>query len=131
MEDAAGAIEAHWDSNHTMVPLHTHVFPKPLFDGGPGLRLACSHVLSTLEQLSLPPSSIDSFAVLRRGGLWSCWGRTGGSDGQRSGESRDGRMEALKVRRKAQGWHVPVTFAECVRGHQGCDALRGHFQSLL
>lgn len=57
--------------------------------------MASSHVLSALEQLSLPPPSIDSFAILGCCGLWSCRGRTSGSDGQRSGDSRGGGMEAM------------------------------------
>ena len=81
---------------HTIIDLHTNVFPKSLFYSGPRLHMACSHVLSALEQLSLPPPSIDSFAILGCCGLWSCWGRTSDSDGQRSGDSRGGGMDTLE-----------------------------------
>ena len=70
--------------------------------------MACSHVLSTPEQLSLPPPPIDLFAVLGGRGLWSCGGRTGGSDGQRSGDPRGGGMDALEERWRTGRWHSPV-----------------------
>ena len=86
--------------SRTIIPLHTHIFPKSLFYSGTRLRLAYPHVLSALEQLGLSPPSIDSFAIVGCCGLWGCWGRTSGSDGQRSGGSRNGRMEVLDVRWK-------------------------------
>ena len=79
--------------SRTIILLHTHIFPKSLFYSGTRLRLAYTHVLSALEQLSLSPPSINSFAILGRCGLWSRRGRTRGSDGQRSGGARDGGME--------------------------------------
>lgn len=60
--------------------------------------MACSEVLSALEQLRLPPPSIDSFAILGCCGLWSRWWRTSGSDGKRSGDSRGGGVEPLEER---------------------------------
>ena len=114
--------------SRTIIPLHTHIFPKSLLYSGTRLRLAYTHVLSALEQLSLSPPSIDSFAILRRCGLWSCWRRTSGSDGQRNGGSRDGRMEALEVRWRTPEWHVPVT---CVKRRRICNAFNYHSQPLL
>ena len=114
--------------SHTIIPLHTHIFPKSFFYSGTRLRLAYTHILSALEQLSLSPPSIDSFAILGRCGLWSCWGRTSGSDGQRSGGARDGRMEVLDVRWRTLGWHGPVT---CVKPRRICNALGYHSQPLL
>ena len=60
--------------------------------------MACSHVLSALEQLGLPPPPIDSFAILECCGLRSCWGRTSGSDGKGSGDSRGCGMKASEKR---------------------------------
>ena len=114
--------------SRTIIPLHTHIFPKSLFYSGTRLRLAYTHVLSALEQLSLSPPPIDSFAILGRCGLWSCWGRTSGSDGQRSGGARDGGMEVLDVRWRTPRWQVPIP---CVKGRRIRNALGYHSQPLF
>ena len=103
--------------SHTIVRLHTHIFPKPLFHSGPGLHMARSHVLSALEQLGLPPPSIDSFAILGCCGLWSCGGRTSGSDGQRGSDSRGGGMEALEELWRTEKWRRAV---RCVEQGRRC-----------
>lgn len=117
--------------SHTLIRLHTHIFPKPLLNSGPRLHVACSHVLSALEQLSLPPSSIDSFAIMGCCGLWSCWGRSSGSDGQRSGDSRRGCVEALKERWPTRGWHSPVRCMKQGRRCQRCYALHNRSHSVV
>lgn len=49
---------------HTIVGLHTHIFPKTLLHCCARLHVACSHVLSTLEELSLPPAAIGPLSRL-------------------------------------------------------------------
>lgn len=108
---------------HTIVRLHTHIFPKSLFHRGPWLHMACSHVLSALEQLGLPPPSIDSFAIMGCCGLWSCWGRTSGSDRQRGSDSGGGGMEALEERWRTGKWRRAIRCVKQGRGCQMCYAL--------
>ena len=128
MKEEAQVQSSAMGLSRTIIPLHTHIFPKSLFYSGARLRLAYTHVLSALKQLSLSPPSIDSFAIVGRCGLWSCWGRTSGSDGQRSGGSRDGCMEALDVRWRIAGWHIPVT---CVKRRRIGNAFGYHSSPLL
>jgi len=80
---------------HTIVGLHTHIFPETLLHCCTGLHVACSHVLPTLEELGLPPTAIGSLTRLRdcRHGRWgrgACC-----CDRQRCGASGRRGMKAL------------------------------------
>lgn len=117
--------------SHTIIGLHTHILPKSLFYSGPRLHMACSHVLSALEQLRLPPPSIDSFAILRCCGLRSCWGRASGSDGQRSSDSRGCGVKASGKGWKRGAWYGSVRFVKQGRRCQICDALHNRPHSVI
>ena len=106
-----------------MIGLHTHISPKSLLYSGPRLHVTCSHVLSALEQLGLPSPSIDSFAIVGCRRSRGCWRRTSGSNGQRSGASREGGVEALEERGRTGGRHGPARCVKQGRRCQRCNAL--------
>lgn len=86
------------NKRHTIVSLHTHIFPEALLHCCTGLHVTCSHVSSTLKKLGLPPTAIDSLAILGDSGHGS-WGRgTCCRDGERYGAPGRRGMEALEER---------------------------------
>lgn len=80
---------------HTIVGLQTHIFPEALLHCCTGLHVACSHVLPTFEELSLPPPAVDSFAILGGSGHGRWRRRTCCCDGERGGGPACGGMKAL------------------------------------